>query len=678
MKKIILLVILSSIFSFLSKINAQISKTDSLEALLSKQIKEDSTKVDLLNQTAATLYKSESEQTLKYANEAKKIAKKINYPNGESESLRIIGLYYYYKSNYPTAQEYYAEALQIAEKHNDKHGIVKCFINIGNVSRKQSDYLIAIENFQKALILAEEIDDKPNIAKSLGNIGLIHWRQENYSTALVYYQKSLKIATEIGNKKVVSNNLNNIGILYYFLNKYNSAIEYLEKSLKIDNELGDKSGVSYSYQNIAEVYKLIGNYKQAFVNYNKALAIRTELGDQYGICTSNMGLGDTHLKTKNYKKALSYTLNSLELAKELDLLGQQKDLYEQLSKIYSETKSYQKAYESYVQYKTLNDSIFNEENIKKIAGLEYQYEFEKEKQASELEQQKKDAVLAKEAKLQKIVRNSFIAAFVFMLIIALTVWNSFLQKRKANKILATQKHEIEEKNKALKQLNATQNRLMSIISHDFKAPLSAFYSITFSLKTKFDNLKKQEIDNYFDRMLNSSVALKLQLENMLNWAINQTKVISVSKKEFNLSILSCTVILVLQEFAREKSITIEDKIGESIEIETDGKLLSIVLNNLLANAVKFSPPNSSVVISTINKNNTTIISIKDSGIGMNDEMLQNLFTPNAKLEQTENSGTGLGLMVSKDIVDKLGGKIWAESKLNEGSEFFVQLQTSSV
>jgi signal transduction histidine kinase len=214
---------------------------------------------------------------------------------------------------------------------------------------------------------------------------------------------------------------------------------------------------------------------------------------------------------------------------------------------------------------------------------------------------------------------------------------------------------------------------MSIISHDFKAPLSAFYSITYSLKSKFDKIDRKEIDNFLNRMLNSSIALKLQLENMLNWAINQQQEIRVSKSSYNLSVLCYKVVMILQEFANEKLIKIENEIDEAIEIETDGRLLSIVLNNLIANAVKFSPNNSVINLSAKKNKKRIVISVKDSGIGMSKNIAENLFLGNNNTANNENNGTGLGLIVSKDIIEKLGGKIWAESEQDKGTTVFIEL-----
>ncbi len=674
MKKIILLIVIT-VSSIFIKTHTQTHETDSLENLLSKYKKDDTTKINLLNQIAFKQRKLDLNKTLEYANKAYKIADNINFNKGKAESLRNIGLYYYHKSEYLLALKNYKESLIISQKNDYQDISARCFNNIGNVYRKQGDYIKALEYFQKSLILSEKIKSKQVIASSLGNIGLIYWKQSNYSEALKYYHKSLKIFEKLKYIKGVSNSLNNIGILYYYENDYSKSLEYFQKSLKIDEDTQDSAAISYSLNNIAEIYYHKKNYSKSLEYHQKALTLRKKVGDKSGVCSSYYGIATIYLKINNYSKAIDFTNKGLVIANKLLLTDKQKELRKQLSDIYANTKNYEKAYQNYILYKKLEDSIFNEKNIKKIARLEYQYKHEKEKQASKLIQQKKDALHNEEIKHQKMVRNLFIIGFILSLVFVFFILYIFIQKRKANLVLAVQKNKIQEKNKQLNQLNITLNRLISIISHDLKAPLSAFYSISNSLKSKIDRITKVEINTYLDRMLSSSISLKLQLENLLNWTINKSGNIKINLRETNLSVIAYKTIVVLQEFALEKNIIIENEIDENINFTTDSRMLCIVLNNIISNSVKFSSNNSKIIVTGKSSDGKTLISIKDFGIGMNAKQTQNLFLENVaeKDNINDNKGTGLGLIVCKEIVEKLNGEIWVESNIAKGSTFFIKL-----
>ncbi|NOQ27952.1 MAG: tetratricopeptide repeat protein [Bacteroidales bacterium] len=392
MKKLTLIISLLIINSNLFELNAQKSVADSIENHLLQHIKEDTATVNLLNKTARNLYSYDSEKCLKYLEEAEKLADKIGFKNGMASSLNGIGVYYYSKSNYSLALEYYYKSMKLNEEAGNKNRIASC----------------------------------------LNNIGMIHLRSDNFEEALECFQKSLKIKEEIGDEKGITASYNNLGGVYTKLGKLSKAMEYYEESLIIKKKIGDKKGISASYQNIGLIYQLQGKYQEALAYHYKSLKIREELENTYGIGLSYLNLGNIYLETKNYNKALDYTQKSLEIAKELEVINIQKELYLTLSKIYERKNIYKKAYENCVLYKELNDSIFNQENIKKITALTYQHKYEKEKLAIAWEKQEnqKEEVRAKH---QQIIL--FVLYILILIIIGLLLRFRLIKIRAEKKYL---------------------------------------------------------------------------------------------------------------------------------------------------------------------------------------------------------------------------------------------------
>ncbi|MBU8892145.1 MAG: tetratricopeptide repeat protein [Bacteroidales bacterium] len=431
MKKISLLLALFIVHCSLFIVKAQNPEIDSLENSLKNYPKEDTIRVNLLNEIAYKIFTIDINKTLKFANEAEELADKLHFEKGKAESFKNIGIYYWNKSDYYEAWKYFEASLKIYRDIGNKKGIADCLLGFGIVHFFQSNYSQALNYFNQSLKINEQIKDVKMVSVCLNNIGEVYKMQENFPEALKYYQKTLKIAIEIRNDKEISTSYTNIGEIYTKLGNYSFAQDYLQKSLKIAEKRGD----SYMFTH------------------------------------SSKGIGNVYYHQKQYYKALNKTLISLKTAKQYEYLDLQKGIYKQLSEIYVATKNYKKAYENHLLFKYLNDSIFNTENIKKITGLEYQYVYEKEKQAAELEQQKKDAVHAEEVKRQKIVRNSFIAGFVLMLMLVLVVLRSFMQKRKANRILSAQKEEIEEINAELQSMNEeikTQTEQLENTNHELE------------------------------------------------------------------------------------------------------------------------------------------------------------------------------------------------------------------
>ncbi|MBN2894015.1 MAG: tetratricopeptide repeat protein [Bacteroidales bacterium] len=388
---------------------AQLNKIDSLENLLQNHTKEDTIRVILLNEIANEKYRTETDKTILYTEEAYSISVQTNYSKGEAESLRLLGICHYYKSNYPLAYEYYKQSLEVAENINNKNLIAKCYNNIGLLYWKQENFAEAENYSLKSLKINEELNNQTEIAWCLTNLGGITFGQKKYSEALNYYQKTLEVSLSINNKTLISNCYKNIGIIYSQEKNYNEALKYFQEALNLSIETDDK----------------------------------------YVTCQTYINFGNVYFKMKNYSLALDYTNKSMTIAKELDFLDLLKINHEQLSEIYAATNNFQKAYEHQLIFKSLSDSIFKENNLQKITVKEYQYQYEKEKQLIELEQQKKDAINEQEVEKQRSIRNAYFFGFILTVLFLIALSISFIQNKKAHRNLALQKKQIEEKNAEL-------------------------------------------------------------------------------------------------------------------------------------------------------------------------------------------------------------------------------------
>jgi serine phosphatase RsbU (regulator of sigma subunit) len=247
------------------------------------------------------------------------------------------------------------------------------------------------------------------------------------------------------------------------MGNYPKALEYFYEGQTIKEELGDKYGISNYLQSIGNIFSMQEEYSRALNYYQSAREQKEEIEDKSGMCLLLNAMGKVYLQTKNYSRALEYTLESLELARELNLVDAQKDVHKQLSDIYFTLGSYRKAYENHMLYKELYDSIYNVQEITRLAGLELQYMYEKEKQAIELEQLKKDAILAEEAKQQKLFRNSLIIGFILMATLFFAIHRSYLQNRRSHRILEEQKHEIEFQNNKITDSITYAQRIQSAV-----------------------------------------------------------------------------------------------------------------------------------------------------------------------------------------------------------------------
>jgi len=224
----------------------------------------------------------------------------------------------------------------------------------------------------------------------------------------------------------------------------------------------------------------------------------------------------------------------------------------------------------------------------------------------------------------------------------------------------------------LKDLNATKDKFFGIIAHDLKNPFSSLLGASEILTSYVDNL---DIDNikHISLLLNESAKRGYELlENLLEWSRSQTGNINFNPQKQNIADLITDNISNITAYFTDKNIELHSYVDHSIEAELDKDMFNTVLRNLLNNAIKFSRKGSSVSILAIQSDDQITITVKDTGIGIAEKDIDKLFRIDVQytnIGTAQEKGTGLGLLLCKEFVEKHGGKIWVESVLGKGSEF---------
>jgi len=365
--------------------------------------------------------------------------------------VNLSGLYRS-EGNYILSVDGYQQAKKLYEELKDDSEVANCLNSLGIIYAYQGNYVQALENFQRYLKNKEGKKDKTYIFSGLTNIGGVYLAQSDYPKALEYYQSALKIAEEENNKNKIATSLGNIGTTYQKTNN-SQAITCFLKALAICEEIQDKPLTVNILVFMGDYYREQGDWEKAMFNYAKAQKMAEETGNRRQESEALSQIGAIYLKQKKYPAALNFTLKSLSIADDLKALDFQKEEHKQLSEIYAASGDFKNALVHNQQYHALNDSIFSEKNIKKITELEFTYEFEKEKQASELQRQKDEALHAARSRQQVIVIFALIIGFLLMLFLAIFLFRSSRFKNTTNLILTQQKHDIEELNEEYHAIN---------------------------------------------------------------------------------------------------------------------------------------------------------------------------------------------------------------------------------
>jgi len=242
----------------------------------------------------------------------------------------------------------------------------------------------------------------------------------------------------------------------------------------------------------------------------------------------------------------------------------------------------------------------------------------------------------------------------------------------------TERKKVESKikttNDELSKLIAEKDKFFSIISHDLRSPFNGFLGLTQIMVEELPTLTLPEIQSYAVSLRDSATRLFRLLENLLNWARMQQGLIPFYPEKIHLLSKVAESLTFMQESAKIKRIEITNDIPSKLFVFTDNNTLQTVIRNLISNAIKFTPKDGKVNISAHETGNGTIeISIKDSGIGMNKELIEDLFRLDTRTTRNGTEGepsTGLGLLLCKEFIEKHNGKLWVESKEGEGSTFY--------
>jgi signal transduction histidine kinase len=420
------------------------------------------------------------------------------------------------------------------------------------------------------------------------------------------------------------------------------------------------------------------NFEKARANHIIALDIRRSLRDEAGKAESFNNIGALYYYEGNLDRAIANLELGLESARESQSHTQIMKSAEFLSFCYRDMQQFQKALEYKDLFIGMNDLLQNERNEQRLLDVQNRYEInKKETQIAKLEKVRlqREQQLREEARF----RNFLFAILGLVVVIVVLVLYMYLSKRRSNKILEAANHTVQQQNISLQELNATKDKFFSIISHDLKGPLNSLTSFSGLLINHADSLSKEEITMLakdLDKSLKNLFAL---LENLLEWSRSQTGNIEFTPEVFDLQKLLDINRELLSAQAQTKNIEIVHEPGAPIHVLAHKHSVNTVIRNLISNAIKFTGTGGKIIVGIKHVNKELIISIADTGVGMPKEIVDKLFridTKHSTRGTADEKGTGLGLILCKEFIEKNGGRIWVESAVGKGSSFYFTLTES--
>ncbi|NLO19261.1 MAG: sensor histidine kinase [Ignavibacteria bacterium] len=574
-----------------------------------------------------------------------------------------------YSFDFSNATNYLFSAAADARDIDYKPGLANALRLLGNVYSMSGIYPKALEAYFESLRLVEELKDSNSIARIYNNIGLIYIEQVNYEKSLDYFNRAIEVERKIKDSILIVSTMNNLGIVLSNIDSLEQAEKVFKEALLFAEKNEDIVNITGITLNLGDLYTKMNKFDDAVSCINAALAAFNEMGDLNMVASCYNQLGVAHKKVKKTKEAVEFFNTALEIADSIQSVEIIFKTYYHLYESHSELKQWEKALNYYIKYASAKDSYFSMENSNKLVELEKNYEFQK----------KEDKILAeKKANDEKYRTIIFFSIIITVIIIAFSIVLSiyYKQKVKANRQLNELNAELSIKNKELQEVNFTKDKFFSIIAHDLKNPIGNFKSVTTLISESYDDFTEEDRIEFINLLKDSAQNLYSLLENLLQWSRSQRGLIKAEKVVFNLKELTAKLFGLLSHSANAKQISLESNVNEDVKVFADMNLLNTVLRNLISNSIKFTKENGSITLSTSDDDENTIISVSDTGVGMEKEKLDKLFRIDVNVSSpgtSNEAGTGLGLVLCKEFIEIQDGSIRVESEEGKGTTFYINL-----
>lgn len=573
---------------------------------------------------------------------------------------------FYMNNNAGKAIEYFEKAKEIAEKHNlllkasnNYYSIGFCYLLKANYEKSLFNYLQSIKGYEK-------LKDDFRLSNALMSVGNVYFQNKNTAKTDEYYDKAERLILAMNDSMQLASIYDTRGITYDQMGHFDSALRYLNAAYQISKNIGDDEYAMNSLSNIGLTYKhqfktaeALAIFDSVRMHFEKTNAPLDRMGSLYN------NIAATQAQAGNYDKAQAAFNKSLDYAKQTGSISTEMENYRNMADMFGNMKDFKQQASYLKKYHHLKDSIFTLDNKNELTQLEADYQVEKRN----IEIVKNEAELVK----QKSQRNIFIIISMATALMLAAGSYFYTRIRKNNQELRLKNIQISEQKNELQTLNQVKDRLFSIISHDLRNPLVTLRS--YLALADNDSLAPEKKLQFKLQTMNAVINTGDMMDNLLAWANVQIKNTSPSIVPINLADCVWDTVKHVEAQAFQKGLNIHQQIDASTALG-DYDIVEIALRNLVTNAIKFSNPQHNIYISSSKKNEQVLLTVKDEGIGLTQERIAAILSnENSSTAGTQGEkGSGLGLFLVRELLQKINAELQIESEPGKGSSFIIVLQ----
>ncbi|MGQ9806814.1 MAG: tetratricopeptide repeat protein [Chlorobiales bacterium] len=552
-------------------------------------------------------------------------SEQLRYQKGEARALSGLGNVRGRNGDYVASLKFSLKSLAVNEALRDELAVAQSLLSIGIVYERLDDYPRSAEATYKAMLIFERLGSTDNLQTALSNLGTLQTRMNKYSDALQSFERALNVAKSSKNPFKEATTLNNITDVYIRQNKLEHALSTLKESFSLQQNLDAPWLYANTLHSKGDVLLALERYAEAETAYRQSLSLSSEIGEKDNVLQCRLGLAKAAMHQSQWENTIENLNQAVLLAESLDEKKWLAEAYLLRSTVLEKQGKSSDALEAFRKFYSIERDIINLEAEKRAQSLTVQYQVEQARQQAELE------------RLKSI--------------------------------------ELADALKKVEEANAFKTELLGIAAHDLKNPLQVISGFS-SLIEEAESL--DEAKRHATLIQSSSARMLKLIRDLLETASLDSGKLELSKVPVNLAELLRAVAEHNRPNAEKKSQVIELKLEEECVIELDEERMREVFENLVSNAVKYSPVGKRIQVRLVRSSEESVrVEVKDEGQGLTEADKAKLFGKFQRLSARPTGGessTGLGLAIVKQLVEMHGGNVWAESDgKNKGAMFCVEL-----
>jgi signal transduction histidine kinase len=663
---------------------------------MKNQYHEDTILINQWLNNAIGKYHHDYEGALEDAQKALKLSQQYNDKQWIVKSYHRMGRIYESNNHLVEALFYYQTELSLVSQVPDKLKI-DIYFDLAKIYTKSGNYIASKNNYLKVIELCERTENLKMKRLAYNGLGDLYTLMNDFDKAAEYNFKGIQLAEKSQDIKEECNGYRQLAVLFQKANNPESSYKYANMAYGLLPQVKDTQVILMTLFTYAKALNLRKKHTEALMYFERAKALVENYGDKDKIAKANLYLAETYnfmgykykaefhfneafkyvMALDNYELAKLYyeygvfnanfeeksdlVNKSLNLGLQTALKGNHKDLIQKsyfiLSELYKKKGNKDIAYTYLQAAYAYRDSLSMDENLRQTA--ETQFAFDEEQTDKKLEKINREKVL-------------IIGVSIFMLLfLGILAMYYFVRQQKTNNyILAQKNQEIQQQVQLLAESNDVLQQFAYITAHDLKEPLRSISSFVNIIQRKYIKSLPPEAIEY----MNFVTGGVKRMENLLSALLEYSTIVSDNTKVIQVTPLKEVVKEIIQNL--HHSIDKKQAVIRYPSVLPDILMSRVhitqLLQNLVANALKFAETRPLVEIGFSQFNDTYAIYIKDNGIGIKEEYSDKIFKVFQRLDRSKHyEGTGIGLSICKSLVEKYGGKIWFESEENVGATFFI-------